>query len=302
LIFNPESNRVSALSMMNGDFEHEINTRTHICPLFSYQKKMLKFITIFFGFLLIKSDVNCLNIDVPSCSSLNVSSIEVITFDLFGALMLTEMSMERNIAALLPQLSSANVTKFTDLWLTAYVSYFGKSFDPSLTHSPFQWVINSSLVDILDKFQLSGVVPQNSTTFKALLGTWGNLQPKSGAAEVLAKLNRKYQLGLLSNGDEGTLRAALRVFPPSVNVSLIFSSDYPVNCFKTCSSMYAQALNFVGGDVSKLIHVAGSGYDAHGARQFGIFAGALDSSAEHTDPPPCFAFDDINRLPAFFHL
>jgi FMN phosphatase YigB (HAD superfamily) len=176
-----------------------------------------------------------------SCSSLNVSALRVVTFDLFGALMLTESSLNHNIAALLPSLSSADVEEFTGHWLDAYASYFGKSFPPSLTHQPFHLIIRSSLIQILNSFGLSSTVPENSVTFNSLLSAWGNLQPRVGVTELLAKLSTKYQLGLLSNGDKETLQAALRVFPSSVNVSLTLSSDYPINCFKpwpsnVCSS------------------------------------------------------------------
>ena len=249
----------------------------------------------------LKSEFSSSSTPIP-CSSLNVSALRVVTFDLFGALMLTDSSLNRNIAALLPSLSSSNVEEFTDQWLDAYASYFGKSFPPSLTHQPFQWIIRTSLVKILDSFGLSGQVPEGSATFNSLLSAWGNLQPKPGATEVLAKLSRKYQLGLLSNGDAGTLRSALRVFPSSVNISLILSSDYPVNCLKPCSSMYAQALAAVSGDDTEVIHVAGSAFDANGARTFGIYSGALDSSAMHTKPQPCFAFDDIEQLLLFFKI
>ncbi|CAF2827815.1 unnamed protein product [Rotaria sp. Silwood2] len=210
--------------------------------------------------------------------------------------------MNHNIASLLPSLSSSDVEKFTTDWLNAYVSYFGKSFPSSMTHQPFLWVIRSSLLKILDSFDLSSKVPEGSATFNSLMSAWGNLQPRVGTAEVLAKLSRKYQLGLLSNGDKSTLQAALRVFPLSVNVSLILSSDYPVNCFKTCPSMYAQALAAVNGDKTQVFHIAGSAYDAHGARTFGIFSGALDASAMHTNPKPCFAFNDISQLLSFFDV
>lgn len=240
--------------------------------------------------------------EVIPCSSLNVSALSLVTFDLFGALMLTEASLEKSITRLVPSLSTAQIKRFTDDWLSAYASYFGKSLPPSLTHQPFQWIIRTSLVKILDSFQLSKTIPEGSTTFEALVAAWGDLQPRPEATEVLAKLSQKYQLGLLSNGDTNTLRSALRGFPSSVNVSVILSSDYPVNCFKPCSEMYAQALTAVHGDLSKVIHVAGSAFDAHGARTFGIFAGALDSSAKHTSPEPCFAFDDITQLLSFFEL
>lgn len=236
------------------------------------------------------------------CSLLNVSALRVVTFDLFGALMLTESSMQNNIASLLPSLSSADVEEFTGLWLSAYVSHFGETLSPSLTHQPFQWVINSSLVDILKVFKLSSTVTPGSTTFNALLSTWGNLQPRPGATEVLAKLSTKYQLGLLSNGDKGTLQAALRVFPSSVNVSLILSSDYPANCFKPCSAMYAQALDAVRGDLTQVLHVAGSAFDANGARTFGIFSGVSGPSELDTSPEPCFAVDDIKQLLSIFNV
>ncbi|CAF1198528.1 unnamed protein product [Rotaria sp. Silwood1] len=237
-----------------------------------------------------------------SCSSLNVSTLRLITFDLFGALMLTESSMNGNIASLLPSLSLDDVQKFTKDWLSAYESFFGKSFPPSLTHQPFQWVIRSSLIKILDSFGLSKAVPEGSVTFNALVSAWGKLQPRNATKEVLIRLSRKYQLGVLSNGDRQTLQSALSVFSSSINISFILSSDYPVNCFKSCSTMYAQALAAVDGDMTKVLHVAGSAYDTHGALIFGIFSGALDKSAMHTKPKPCFAFDNIVQLLAFFDV
>jgi FMN phosphatase YigB (HAD superfamily) len=134
------------------------------------------------------------------------------------------------------------------------------------------------------------------------MSAWGNLQPRVGATEVLSKLSKKYQLGLLSNADKTTLQAALRVFPSSVNVSLILSSDYPANCFKPCSAMYAQALDAVHNDKSQVLHIAGSAFDTHGARTFGIYSGVMDSSALHTSPQPCFAFDDLEQLLSFFDV
>ncbi|CAF1342734.1 unnamed protein product [Adineta ricciae] len=240
--------------------------------------------------------------DSSPCPSLNVSTIRLITFDLFGALMLTKSSLQSNIAELLPSLSSSDVERFTNIWVEAYVSYFGKSFPRSQTHQPFLWVIHSSLLQILESLKLSTIVPEDSFTFKSLMKTWSNLQPRPGVVKVLSKLSKKYQLGLLSNGDKDTLQTALRIFPSSVNISSIFSSDYPINCFKTCSAMYAQVLEAVHGDKTQVLHVAGSTYDTHGARTFGIFSGAIDSSAKNTNPSPCFAFDDIQQLISFFNV
>ena len=237
-----------------------------------------------------------------SCNSLNISQLHLLTFDLFGALMKTEESLHDNIAEILPTLSKNDINIFTQLWLDAYVSNFGKTFPPSLTHQPFRWIIQTSLIDILSKFGLSNLIPEGSQIFNSLLSTWANLKPKDGTIEVLTKLSKKYQLALLSNGDQETLESAIRIFPSSVNISLIFSSDYPVNCLKPCSQMYAQALDSVSGNINQVLHVAGSAFDTHGALSFGIYSGALDPSAIHTTPTPCFAFEDIRHLPEFFKV
>ena len=248
-----------------------------------------------------KTELNTSSVPVP-CSSFNASALRVLSFDLFGALMLTDSSLHHNIAALLPSLTSTDIEIFTNDWLDAYASYFGKSFPPSLTHQPFLWVIRSSLIQILASFGLSTTVPENSATFNSLLNAWGNLQPRPGVIEVLTRLGAKYQLGLLSNGDRDTLQAALRAFPSSLSVSFIFSSDYPVNCFKPCSAIYSQALAAVHGNVAQVLHVAGSAFDAQGARRCGIYSGMLYDSVPITDLQPCFAFDDIKQLPSFFGL
>lgn len=244
---------------------------------------------------------NVPSIAIP-CSLLNVSELRLITFDLFGALMLTKSSLNDTIAQLLPTLAVSDVENFTAEWLLAYQSFFGQTFPPALTHQPFLWVIRSSLLKILNTFNLSSTVPESSSTFKSLLSAWGNLQPRDGAIEVLSRLGQKYQLAVLSNGDRGTLQQALHVFLPAVNISLILPSDYPVNCFKACSGMYAQALAAVDGDQRRVLHVAGSSYDANGARTFGIFAGVLGSSVANDDPAPCFVFDSIKKLPSFFGM
>lgn len=249
-----------------------------------------------------ETDIDLSKSSTPiDCSSLNVSTLRVITFDLFGALMLTPSSMERNIASILPSLSSSEIKTFTNKWLSDYVSYFGKSFPTTLTHQPFAWLIRKSLLEILKSFNLSSTIQENSETFNSLLSSWSNLEPRPGVTEVLSKLSEKYQLGVLSNGDKNTLETAVRVFPPST-FSFIFSSDYPVNCFKTCSSMYAQALDVVDQDRTKVFHVAGSAYDSEGARTFGILSGAIDPSAAQAHSKACFGFNDITQVISFFNV
>jgi hypothetical protein len=51
----------------------------------------------------------------------------------------------------------------------------------------------------------------------------------------------------------------------------------------------------------EVLHVAGSGIDALGARSFGIFA-ALSWSQPEPGPQPCFVLKNITDLPAVFGL
>jgi len=52
----------------------------------------------------------------------------------------------------------------------------------------------------------------------------------------------------------------------------------------------------------EFIHIAGSGVDAGGARQFGIFSGLLYDNPPVSGPQPCFRLNSISELPAKFGL
>ena len=79
--------------------------------------------------LSIKSnELNTNSSNAISCSSLDNKKLRIITFDLFGALMLTVSSLQQNIASVSLSLSSADIKIFTNILLCAYISSFVKSF------------------------------------------------------------------------------------------------------------------------------------------------------------------------------
>ena len=128
-----------------------------------------------------------------------------------------------------------------NLWFQAYEDAFGYCFNVSVSGKrPFHWVISESLHQIVTKLNISQMVPNNSATFDALLGTWSQLTPLPGTLDALRVLSSRYLIAPLSNGDAAMLRNATSVFLPSVNMSYIFSSDYPVECFKPEPDIYAQ--------------------------------------------------------------
>lgn len=98
-----------------------------------------------------------------NCSTFDYRNIDLITFDVFAALMDTGTSLADNIKTALPQLSSTQVKKFVSAWESGYVSGMDRLFNPSQTHGlePFRWIIETSLVQIIQQMDLAPIIPIN---------------------------------------------------------------------------------------------------------------------------------------------
>lgn len=247
----------------------------------------------------------------------DASKIRLVSFDVFGALMLTEDSMLDKIAQILGEANAPSVKPLLEAWFKAYIGEFGSDFSKYNVeyHShPFLTVITKSLTKILQDLTLS----VDEATHSKLLAVWGDLSPRLSAAHTLKQLtNNGIQIALLSNGDTETLeRAYAHIWdgyasseiPPVV----IFSSDAPVLAFKPHANIYAQVLQ-PPLQPEQYLHVAGGLTDAVGARRSGFFSVLSSEEAFKTskgasvadDTQPCFVVSDLKDLllyPLFGHL
>ncbi len=69
------------------------------------------------------------------CSAFDRSKIQLVTFDVFAALMDSSTSLADNIASLIPlgSLSADVIEQIKNEWINKYASFAGKAFTPSET-------------------------------------------------------------------------------------------------------------------------------------------------------------------------
>jgi 2-haloalkanoic acid dehalogenase type II len=238
------------------------------------------------------------------CPSYDAKKIKLATFDCFAALMSFETSMLENIATIMPAWTSAQVDSVYDKWVSSYGAGIGRTFDESETGTfPFSWLISTELKRILDELGLS----VTRSEFSALVASWGTLEPWTNTQSTLEKIHAAgITIGVLSNGDRYTLTRAVSTFV-TVPFEHVFPTDFPVGAFKPVHYIY-DATKEVGFDVDEILHVAGSDYDAGGARDAGLFSVLTHSSSRRgrmlgnsssdgsSYTSPCFNVNDISEV------
>jgi phosphoglycolate phosphatase-like HAD superfamily hydrolase len=236
---------------------------------------------------------------VPPCASFNASRIRLVTFDVFAALMDTVTSLEASVAALLPPANASLARPIVSDWVSDYGGKANSVFDPLVAvPNPFPYTICNGLEGVLAaRGLLASVAPRGSPLFDRLVEAWGELAPWPGTGDVLAALTaRGIGVAPLSNGDRPTLERATSVFwrTHGVNMSHIFSSDFPVGAFKPQARMYDQVLALYPAE--EVLHFGGGAGDANGARAAGMLSGLVRGAPAAAPDPPCFELSDISQL------
>lgn len=140
------------------------------------------------------------------CSQFNASSIKIITFDVFAALMNTYPSLLSNVGTMIPQANASVVESIVGDWVGVYGDWFGRVFNASTQQpQPFIWVVRTGLTSILAAHGLANDIPTDSPQFNALCAAWAHLNPWPSTAKVLRQLQSRYKVAALSNGDHDSV-------------------------------------------------------------------------------------------------
>lgn len=130
-----------------------------------------------------------------------------------------------------------------------------------------------------------------------LVAAWDALSPWPEADATLAAVKgRGYAIALLSNGDEAMLRAGLGRF--GVAFDHVFASDQ-AGVYKPHPALYALPLARLGLAAADVLHVAGSGNDAAGAKLAGLPCAWSNRSGEpmlQSDVKPDYEMRDLAGL------
>lgn len=187
-----------------------------------------------------------------------------LTFDVFSAL----FDWEGSLAPLVRGLSEGqpkpiDVAPFLQLWRKTQLEYTYVTTMLGKEHLSFETLTRRALEYTLKFFH----VVSNEDRMRDLVDAWSKLSPFPDVRDGLHRLEEKYILGMLSNGDQAMLgRLADRL---GVKFQSIMAADI-ARVYKPHPRIYTEAIRRMGKDASNILHVAGSARDAIGAKIVGM--------------------------------
>ncbi|KAJ4456166.1 hypothetical protein PAPYR_8695 [Paratrimastix pyriformis] len=243
------------------------------------------------------------------CSDFDYTKIQLITFDGFAALFDTYGSLPPNFRQIFDELAVSNETivEFTKEWLGYYSTenwmyYNTLTMSPGVRSAsdPFQYLMRTGLANVMSHLRISATTDQVEQLMKA----WGHLNPHPGVVDTLVKLNgRGIHVGILSNADD-TTQAIMATHLAPARIDYYFTTT-KAGVFKPHPELYGLTEQ-AGYAKNTVLHVAGGGFDAMGARGFGIFAASCGGGdfCPTPDPTlqPCFFLSGVPDLAKLFHL
>ena len=190
-----------------------------------------------------------------------------------------------------PYYISANRDALSDCWIDHYATF--ADVDVSSFTEPFDEFMMLGLNNCLNNLRMNAVT---SSEKLKLMKVWERLQPWPETTETLKVLQKKYKLGVLSNGSDHQLKSLVSFALPGVNFTYIFGSTIP-KCFKPNKLIYKQTTDMGFYDY-EILHIAGGRADVAGAKSFGIFTGLNGIIDDKSEPfkesnRPCIRVDRI---------
>ena len=190
--------------------------------------------------------------------------VHTLMFDLYG----TIVDMQRGLTrAMTPYLSGKGWKGEPDAVVTWWRrTHFEHSMIDALLHrehTPYREIGKRALSYTLER---SGI-EHTQEEVRALVSEIEKLEPFPDAVPALARLKRRYQLALLSNGDRDMLDAAM----PHLGVDfdrVISAAD--AGSFKPHVATYRTAAELVGCPPDSILFVANHAFDCVGAKAYGM--------------------------------
>ncbi len=195
--------------------------------------------------------------------------IKALTFDLFGTVLDLGSSLRPHIAAFLKAKGAAvSPDLFWDRWRARQRIEQFQDTILMLGHSGYLETARRALVYSL---AFSGV-QATALEVEGIMGGWQELSPFVDVLEALDRLEERYRLVVLSNGDASFLDHLVknrlhRDFDTVISVSSI-------GAFKPHPAVYRRAAGILGLDPGACMMVSANSFDIVGARSCG-FRGAF---------------------------
>jgi len=189
----------------------------------------------------------------------NFDQFEILTFDCYGTL----VDWESGIFSALRPLLTAHGKSISDIELLELYAEFEVTAEAG-TYRPYREVLEMVTRDFAKRLRF---VPTDQEA-RALANSVPNWQPWPDTVAALKRLSERYKLAIISNIDDD-LFAKTR---PKLGASFDFViTAEQARCYKPGRAIFQLALDKIGLDPSRILHVGQSIYhDVLPAQSFGL--------------------------------
>ena len=197
-------------------------------------------------------------------------TVSVLTFDLYG----TVVDMQKGlVAAVTPYLAAKGWAGRPDALVTWWRrTHFENSMIDALLdrgHTPYREIGRRALAYTLER----AGIRHSDAEVRGLVAEIERLRPFEDAVEALVRLQRRYRLAILSNGDPDMLENAKPYigyrFDDMISIA---EAGY----FKPHHLTYRRAAERLGVEPGAVMHVANHAFDCIGAKAAGMRAAFVD--------------------------
>lgn len=222
--------------------------------------------------------------------------VNTLTFDLFGTVLNLSGSIIPCLEMLLNSCKAPDTINGTDVWSHWRQRQRIEQYQDNLLmvgHSGYLAVKKRALLYSLRTLK----VKFNDEQIDEFMQIYQDLIPFEDAIKGLHRLGKKYNLVILSNGEEHFLKhlAANQI---GIKFHAIFSADM-VGQFKPHPSVYRFAANRLGLEPEEIMMVASHSFDILGARHSGFrgaYVNRYDLPYDQSKFKPDIITEDFNKL------
>lgn len=191
-------------------------------------------------------------------------------FDQYGTVVDMQSGLTEIAAPFLKQKGwTGNPSAFVTWWRR---THFENSMIDALlhrAHTPYREIGHRSVAHVMDRAGISYTMDE----VRYLVGEIEKLRPFPEVPEALARLQTKYKIVVLSNGDPDMLETAKRYHKVPFDKVI---SVAEANSFKPHVATYTRAAEIMGVRMDEVLFVANHAFDCIGAKSAGMRAAFID--------------------------
>ena len=198
------------------------------------------------------------------------SSIEICMFDQYGTVVDMQGGLVEVATPFLKAKGwSGNPNSFVTWWRR---THFENSMIDALLHrehTPYREIGHRAVSFVMER----AGIPHTMEEVRALVAAIERLKPFPEVPAALARLQSRYKLVVLSNGDPDMLETARRYHGVPFDRVISVAS---ANAFKPHLATYTKAAEIMGVPMEKILFVANHAFDCIGAKSAGMRTAFID--------------------------